>query len=449
MADRLDVADRLAEGRPAVEHTQSYVQACHALGYHHPDLTAHPFQIRDWYDSEEGLDLRALDHDCAQLRAAEAAVAEALRTQRAQVGQLAMAWTGQGADAAVRLLQHHCDAANTMATELRAAAQRCESLRDNLWYLIDAKVATAIAVDERTRAQRQAWLTAAAAITTGAGGRAGAEEVVRQQVMPYVDNDIRLDWLSAMRSTSDGVATSYDMVTDRMAAAPTARFEFPGDLGPDYPPAQRVSPATPALAAAVTPAAAAPGPPIGPAPAPAPPPAPGTAALAPDWGTALGDVSGLPAGDLGGGSTGIGGLAGLASRIVEAMGDLIGSAAGEADGANPFDPDAIDEDPFHPDDGHDAADTGPDEPDKTDEVDDDTDDAEPPDDTAAAEPADGPPPAAGQAPPDAVAAPAPAAARVPGPPPLAAAPAGEPVPPADDGSTPCEIAADQLPQAGQ
>ena len=52
MADRLDVAERLAEGRPAVEHTQSYVQACHVLGYEHPDLTAHPSQIRDWYDSD-------------------------------------------------------------------------------------------------------------------------------------------------------------------------------------------------------------------------------------------------------------------------------------------------------------------------------------------------------------------------------------------------------------
>ena len=241
MADRLDVADRLAEGRPAVEHTQSYVQACHALGYHHPDLTAHPFQICDWYDSEEGLDLRALDHDCVELRAAEAAVAEALRTQRAQAGQLGVAWTGPGADAAIRLLQRHCDAANTVATELRAAAQRCESLRDNLWYLVDAKVATAIAVDERTKAQRQSWLAVSLAVTAGAGDRAGAAEVVRQQVMPYVDNDIRHEWLTAMRSASDGVATSYDMVTDRMAAAPTVRFEFPGELGPEYPPVQQVS----------------------------------------------------------------------------------------------------------------------------------------------------------------------------------------------------------------
>ena len=59
VADWLDVAGRLEEGRPAVEHTQRYVQACRAVGYEHPDLTSRPTQIRDWYDSEEGQDLRA------------------------------------------------------------------------------------------------------------------------------------------------------------------------------------------------------------------------------------------------------------------------------------------------------------------------------------------------------------------------------------------------------
>ncbi|MGB6207136.1 MAG: hypothetical protein WBF82_09220, partial [Mycobacterium sp.] len=44
MADRFDVAARLAEGQSAVEHTQTYVQACHALGYQHPDLTANGSQ---------------------------------------------------------------------------------------------------------------------------------------------------------------------------------------------------------------------------------------------------------------------------------------------------------------------------------------------------------------------------------------------------------------------
>lgn len=230
MADRLDVAARLDEGRPAVEHTQSYVAACHALGYQQPGLTDHASELRDRYGDEDGLDLRALDRDCTDLRAAGVAAQEAVRLQRAQLTELAAAWTGPGGDAAVRFLQQHCDAANVMVTELRAAAQRCESLRDNLWFLVDSKVATAIALDDRSAARRPAWLGAAAAVTTGVGDRRAAEDVLRREVLPYVDNDIRDEWLTAMRATSEGVETSYGMVIDRMTAAPTVRFEFPGGL---------------------------------------------------------------------------------------------------------------------------------------------------------------------------------------------------------------------------
>ncbi|ORA71905.1 hypothetical protein BST25_15820 [Mycobacterium heidelbergense] len=424
MADRLDVAERLAEGRPAVEHTQSYVWACHALGYRHPDLTSRPSQIRDWYDSEDGLDLRALDRDCAELRAAGEAVSEALRAQRAQLAELAAAWRGPGGDSAVGFLQRHCDAANAVATEVRAAAQRCESLRDNLWYLVDSKVATAIAIDDRTRAQRPTWLAASDAVTTGVGDRPGAEEVIRQQVIPHVDNEIRDDWLTTMRSTVDGVATAYDMVIDRMAAAPSACFEFPGDLSPGYQPLPPAPTGAPAPAAPVTPAAF-PGPPADPAPAPAVTPAAPTlpATPLPDLGTALG--AGDPSGD-------IGGLGGLASRIVDAMGSLLGSAA-----EDPFDGD-----PFHSDDEHHVVDDGPDEPEEVDK----TEEAKPAEGARpvdAAPPADGPP-----APVDAPPAP-PAPAEAPASPaPVAAPSTGGPAPAADEGSTPCEIAADQLPQAG-
>lgn len=470
MADRLDVAERLAEGRPAVEHTQVYVQACHTLGFGHPDLTSHPSQVRDWYDSEDGLDLHALDRDCAALRTAGAAVTEALRMQRAQVAELAAAWTGPGGDSAVALLQRHCDAGATVATELRAAAQRCESLRDNLWYLVDSKVATAVAIDDRTRPQRQAWLAAAATVTSGAGDRPSAEQVIREQVEPYVREDVRNDWLTTMRSTVDGVATSYDMVTDRMAAAPTARFEFPGDLGVGYQPVPPTfgRPGAPSAAAAAVPAAAVSGPAIDPAPSPtpavdpappptpaanpAPPPIPATAGPVPDWGTALGDASSAPAGDLGGGLGGQGGLAGLASRIVDAMSGLLGSATDDLGDHDPF---GEGEDPFDTDDTEDpsgADDADDDTPDKRKEPEhDQTDEV---DTGKAAEPAPGASPAgaaipaSGQPPPED--APAPAAATAP--PTGEAAPRINAVPPApstDEASTPCEIAADQLPQAGQ
>lgn len=415
MADRLDVAGRLAEGSSAVERTESYVRACHALGYQHPGLTAHPSQIRDWYDGEEGMDLRALDRDCAELRAAGAAVMEALGTQRAQLAQLAAAWLGPAGDSAVRFLERHCDAASAVATEVRAAAQRCESLRDNLWYLVDSKVATATAIDEGTRAQRPAWLAAAVAVTTGAGERAGAEAVVRQQIIPYVDNEIRDDWLTTMRSTAEGVDTSYAMVIDRMAAVPAARFEVPGDFGPAYQPRPASQPA-----AVVAPAAIA-GTPADPVAAPALSTA---APPLPD----LGSASAIPAGgDVGGG--GLGGLGALADRIVGAMGSLLGPAGDRSGVDDAFDDATDDEgDPFHPDDAGDR----PDEPGEAKDVVQERN-SEVADPAAEAQPVDEP------APPDASPAPAPVAAPV----------AAPPAPPPNDGATPCEIAADQLPQAGQ
>ena len=445
MAERLDVAGRLAEGQPAVEHTQAYVRACQELGYDDPELTSRPSQITDWYDAEQGLDLHALDGDCAQLRAAAGAVTDALRMQRAQVDELAAAWTGPGAESALAFLQRHCDAANAVATEIRAAAQRCESLRDNLWHLVDVKVATAIAIDDRTAANRPAWLAAAMAVTSG---DRTADELVQRQIKPYVDNDIRAEWLTAMRSARAGVATAYDMVIDKFAAAAPVYFEIPEDVTPGRAPFQPAPASTPAVIAT-----------LAPAPAPAPeraaaevstPPAPAVTSAPPaplmpppkpsmsDLAAGLGDS--LPAG-LGGTAGpdwlgGLGGLGGLANRIVDELSGLLGSAGDETN-----DPPGLD-DRLDTDDKDDKAD-------KADKADADREsdvEPDPPDQsqTVAAEeakPDDAPPPASGPPPID---APPPAATPpvdAPAPPPMAAAPS--------DTKTPCEIAADELPKAGQ
>ncbi|MCV7146507.1 hypothetical protein [Mycobacterium riyadhense] len=436
MADRLDVAGRLAEGRVAVEHTQSYVLACRRVGCASPDL-----DVRDWYDSEDGLDLHALDGDCAQLRAAAAAVTEALRMQRAQVTELAAAWTGPGADAAVRFLLRHCDAASDVVTEIRAAAQRCESLRDNLWQLVDAKVATAIAIDDRTLAQRPVWLAAAGAVTTGVGDRTTGEQLVRQQIAPYVDNDIRNDWLTAMQSTRAGVATAYDMVTDRLAAAPRACFEIPGDFGPVHhatTPAPRA-----AVPAAIAPAVASPA--LPPDAAPAIAPVTGVAPVGPvpsDLAAAMGDGPAIPTGS--GGLADFGGLGGLAGRIVQAMDGLLGSAADQLAGTS-FGEGMPDDDP---DDVGDAEVERPETAEETDESH-DHEQAEEQDEREEPPPGEQIHGVAEKTATPLVAPPvAPPAAE---PPPAATPPpaAGPPPRPAPAGSTPCEIAADELPKAGQ
>ncbi|MGB3283513.1 MAG: hypothetical protein WBA95_00095, partial [Mycolicibacter algericus] len=208
MAPRYDVAARLAEGREAVAHTQAYVSACHRRGYGHPDLTGYDGQLADRYDSEAGLDLRCLDADCAALAALAGAAEDALRRQRGQLDALAAAWRGPGADAAVEFVRRHCESGAQLTARLRAAATGCEVLRDELWRLVDTKVAAVTAVDDRAGAHRPTWLAAAHAVNAGSGDEHAAE-VIDKQVIPYVDNDVRGECATAVLSARDGVAGAY------------------------------------------------------------------------------------------------------------------------------------------------------------------------------------------------------------------------------------------------
>jgi hypothetical protein len=462
VAERFNVAQRLAEAASAVEHTQSYVWACHVLGYQHPDLTAYASQVRDRYDTEDGLDLFVLDDDCAKLRAAASAADEALSRQRAQHAELAEAWTGPGADAATDFLERHCRAGETVAANVAVAAERCAALRDDLWQLIDAKAATAVAIDDRRLAERSAWLAAAQTVLTGAGDRSPADELVDQQIKPYVDNDVRTDWLGAMRSTAASADASLDAASDAVTAAPVPRFEVPGDLAArspllDEPPPPAVDqipipvipagagalPTAPSSAGADTEVPAAP-------PAAAcdvPPPLPTDDPQA----SAVGDPGGLGGLDgLGGasGATGLGGLGssigGIISQIVDAVGGLLGSMG---DG---LDEPSLTDDELGIDDPDDQLDLE-DEPETDPGL--DTEPAEPqpePGEPAAPTTPENPPAPAAQveepASPPADSAPPPAADPER---PTAEPPPPPPADPEPDESTPCEIAADELPQAGQ
>ena len=266
MADRFDISARLAEGRPAVEHTQTYVDACHQLGYQQPDLTAHTSQIWHWYDAEVGLDLQILDDDTGALRAAVNAIEEALWVQRTQVTELAAAWRGSGAGTAMRFLQRHCDVASEVAAHVGTATEHYAALRDDVWKSVDGKVANAVAIDERRVAERSSWLAACHSVAAGTGDRSTAEEVIRQQVKPYVDNDIRNDWLAAMGSGSSSVAASYDEAIHALASTSDVRFDIPGDFGPSWQPAFEACPVTEATPTMALPAEPAP---IVPAVAPA------------------------------------------------------------------------------------------------------------------------------------------------------------------------------------
>jgi hypothetical protein len=447
MSSRYDVAARLAEGASAVEHTQTYVRACQALGYQQPELTAHPSQVGDWYYTEAGLDLRVLDGDTDELRAAVTAIEEALWVQRTQVTELAAAWRGSGAESATQFLQRHCDAAAEVAAHVRAAAEQCATLRDDVWQAVDGKVATAVAIDERRAAERPTWLSAAHALTTGSADRSAAELVVHQQVIHYVDNDIRNDWLAAMSSANASVAASYDTAIHALASTREVCFDIPGNLGPSSQPASGghagadpmpatplpASPAFPSPVPTVPAAAAAPAPPLPEARQARP-----AADDPPGMTDPLGDTSGLStgAGGLGGLGGMTGGIGGVVGSIVDSIGSLLGSMAGGfGDTAD------VGDDPAGLDDADDPDDQ------LVDDVDEPTDAAKPVD-TAATVPET---PAVVENPPataEVVGEPAPQADPPTDVPPPAEESPPAAAPPADE-STPCEIAEDQLPQVGQ
>ncbi|BBZ24254.1 hypothetical protein [Mycolicibacter hiberniae] len=330
MAARFDVPARLAQGREAVAVTQAYVSACHRRGYRDAELTGYDGQLADRYDSEAGLDLRALDSDCTELRALADAADDALHTQRRHLAALQDAWRGPGADAAAEFLRRHCDTAAALTDRLRAAATGLGVLRDELWRLVDVKVAAVLGVDERVGAQRPAWLSAACAVNAGTADER-AVDIVEKQVLAYVDNDVRGDWVAAVRAAQDGIAEAYRTAIAAAGAGPAVWFAVPADLGPiprpEGPETVPVADDGGRPAAAVVAASDDPAQPLRPAapqpPHPGPPfdggapgtpgafEPPGTRAVPGDWGW---QSAGPPSGT-GGGLGGLPGLPGLGGLI--------------------------------------------------------------------------------------------------------------------------------------
>ncbi|MEZ0340077.1 hypothetical protein ACAG25_08865 [Mycobacterium sp. pV006] len=486
MAENMDVAGRLADGQPAIANLEQYLWAARQVGYGHPDLTLHVGQLRNWYSSEDGMDLAVLAGDAAALGAVTSACHAASAVQDRQLGALPAAWSGSGAQACLEFLRGHGAASADVTAAVRAAADALTEAVEVLWGLVDAKVGAVVEVEGRTADSRERWLSAAAALTTGGGDRAAAVEVVEHAVKPFAENVIQAEVLTTLRDTTAAIGDTYRAVTAEVASGRIPSFAVPGELGPTVaaacveervcaepaaagsaaaapPPAAPVtmaaapSPAPVSAAAApVVPAAAAP--PLGVAPSsappaelsgppaetplPPPPPAPMPAAAPPP--SALGS----PGGDFGGG------LSGLGQQFSDTLRGLLGGGSGGFDAPDLEPPDL---------DQPELGEVDPDEPDLDDpEADDEAESDEDPDPEAGAEtgdeliaPADaGPPPAEDCAPADAdvaldaAATPAPEAA----PSVTEPAPPVQPLPPAEPAAaeqTPCEIAEGEVPQVGE
>jgi hypothetical protein len=457
VANPLDVAARLALGRPVIDDVEEYVGACRRLGYEHPDLTMHSRQVHDWYVGGEGLDLRALDSDHGALSAAASAAEDAARMQTDLVAELDAAWSGRGAVAAHEFIWRSCQSATTVSTALRAAADAVATLRDALWQAVDATVRATEAIDGKQQPQRAEWLAAAKAVTTGAGDVAAASELIDLQVKPFVDRDVGSDWLAAMRDASSSIDAAYDTAIAG-ATAPVAVFGVPGVLGPRAEPSRHGGGADDGGARSVpldtpihtVPAAAVGSAPASVAPSPAPAPAaswaspepaalpPSAAPMAPPpTAPSMPPMPSMPSsGDLGAGTSSIGsGLSGFGQQLAELIGGLVGSADGLPEPADLDEPTDLDE--------QDDPEAEPEEPVV---------------EEGEAEAVDEPEEPAPEPPPIAEATPTPA----PLPPEPAPAPqgVGEAVPevvgeavaqtlPEEAEPTPCEIAADELPQVGE
>jgi hypothetical protein len=470
MTESLDVPARLADGRSAVDIIGEYVWACHLVGYQNPDLTLHAAQVRDWYGSEDGLDLRALEADRAAVDAAASATDSARRLQEAQTDALAGAWQGRGADASRAFLARHAEASVAAASAVRDAADALAALRDDLWQAVDAKVGAAMEIEGRRHTERAEWLAAARTVTTGAGDRAVASELVDQKVTPFVDNDIRTEWLAAMQKTMTAASAAFDDATSELTGDPATPFEVPGDLGPVSVPSPsggaqvaEVAGTAPAAWTSPPPAAVVPGPaptaapptaiPVAPEPLAAPVPAAAAPAPAVPPTSAPPTMPSMPsAGELGGGLPGAtGGLAGLGTQLADAIGGLVNRPDGGLPDPAQLENEAIDEGPPGVDD--EAVDEpGADEAADDEEADDeeaDDEEADEADDLAGAdEAADESDDACAEEPVDETPVAEPVA--TPPPEPMPPPPIVEPPPSAEaiGAETPCEIAADELPQAG-
>jgi hypothetical protein len=511
VAVRYDVAARLAEGLAAVDDMQVYVEACRMRGYQHPDLTPHGARIRDRYAAEEGLDLGMLETDCATLRDMSLDSEEGLRQARSQISALTEAWTGGGGVAAADFVRRHCDSAAVVGEALRAAAVAWGVLRDDLWQVVDRRVATTLSTVEPAHAQRSVWLAAARSVLGGDTAGDDATEIVDGQVKPFVDSAIRRDWVSAMQAADGAAAAAYRRAIGTVGGMAGVRFEVPGDLGPRYrsspgpgpvaEPRTAADSAVPSAASApdvddwptssenlfgpvppYVPASVPPGVPPASAPAPANPldawatlPAPSSMSTPPGLGA--GSIPGLGAGNV----PGLGAAASVPGRFVDALSGLLGTPTTDAvpdlsampdpgmvpvatpdvpqsdiepqtpDAQDPPDKDTEDTDPEDKDGvghGPDAEDPAGEDPDddnaQPDQADADTAADDGPEPIASSPETDGG--AASAEPPD----PTPAEAAPMPPLPVTAEPpaSGSPGPAVGD-ATPCEIAADELPQAGQ
>ncbi|MUL48516.1 hypothetical protein FZI85_26275 [Mycobacterium sp. CBMA293] len=469
MAAAFDVDARLADGERALTALDSYVAASAVLGLPYPGAS-----LVQLYGAEGGLDLAALATDARSLDAAAVAAQDVFRLQGNTYRDLTAQWSGAGGDAAGDFLRGLTVSAEDVVAHLQRSAQALTTLRDELWRAVDAKVVAVQRADTQVSGRGDAWTAAARMVLGGMGDGATASEIVDQQVKPFVIQVICGELLPALQAASDAVVAAYDSA---ITATTPARVSFgvPVGIAPTVMlspvPAYQAAPTAPlgalgtvaglaplAPVAGLAPAApvAMPGAPVGvPAMSAEPVAAPmaaGSGMPEPALGASAASPPATATEDIGLGS----GVSGLGQQLVDAIGGALGSMAGlgsAAAGVGGLDQLTNGWDGLTP--GNEGTDADLDKKDQSDPAGTEGDAADDGKDSDA----DGALPDADQQAAEKLAAEKPAAE--------ADQPVPTPVPPASDAAstapptepvvtqekpttkTPCEIAADELPQVGE
>ncbi len=197
------------------------------------------YRLVDVYGSEDGLDLAALDADADALRTAAARADEAAELVRAQPGRLSEAWRGPAGEQAADLVGRHAAAAARLASAVRIAAEACATLGAELWRIVDARVARTQTV---AGAVRPEWLTG---------------QIAGDELKAFAHNIILGEWTAAMRQADDDARAVYRRAIGTLDVAGPIGFPVPGPLSTGVPPAP--PPTVPASTAPPTvPASAAP-----------------------------------------------------------------------------------------------------------------------------------------------------------------------------------------------
>lgn len=202
-----------------------YAAACRDVG--HVGITTG--RIRELASRDDGIGLAALQADIAALTAAADHAQSALSEQRTAIGYLGAGWRGRSGSIATDLLERHCTSAANILNSLVGAADILDRLRGRLTRLLAERDEAGVRIAARRSVERPRWLACAEAVLAGTADRATADEV-RTRIAPFLDADVAGEWAGAVSSVSDAVDMAYRQAATALAARLPAGFDVPSGV---------------------------------------------------------------------------------------------------------------------------------------------------------------------------------------------------------------------------